>query len=330
MDGPALPPPREPAEPYDTQTYAGPAAPPVTFPRISDYWPDAPAAPPAERPRPRRLRPAVAVVVLLGVTVSVVFLVRLSGRDDPAPAPTAAAPSEAGVVVGPTPNPPVSIAPPQPSTAPTTRPASRPPGSPAFSAGTFVLASDVGEINVALGRPARNGVARVSTPEHGGVTPDADLDGTTLRLTAKPNDRNGDDRVDVVLDERITWTVRMEGGVRQGTFALAGGRVRDLFLDGGAERLELTLPRQQREIAIRMTGGVHRWRIGTEGEFPVEVRLRRGAGEVELNGDRDRDVDRGRTLRSRGRDGVSGGLEIEAVAGIGSLSVAPLPDRGLT
>jgi hypothetical protein len=301
----------------------------VTFPRISDYWPDPDGTPRPEREaRPRRLRLLIGVAgAVLFLGVSVIFLIRLVGGDEPGPAPTPAAQTDPGIVVGaPPPNPPVSVAPAPASTAttpPAARPSTAPPG-PAFAAGTFVLASNVTELNVSVGRPARNGIARVGSPKDSGLEPDAELDGTTLKLTAKPTGRDGDGQVDVVLDERIAWTVRMEGGVQRGTFAMAGGKVRDFSFDGGADRLELTLPRQQREIEIRMAGGVHRWRIGTEGEFPVKVRLRQGAGEVELNGDRDRDVDRGRTIRSRGSGEASGGLRIEAVAGIGSLSVTPI------
>lgn len=346
MDGSALPPPSDDQRPdgaYDNGTYAGPDENPATtpartatvaFPRISDYWPETTGPDPARDARPKRLRLLIGVAgAVLFLGVSVVFLTRLAGREEPAPAPTAAAPAapaappDPGIVVGGTPNPPVSVAPAPTSTAATRPPAARPPVAPpgpAFAAGTFVLASDLTELNVSLGRPARNGVARVGSPKDSGVAPDADLDGTTLKLTAEPTGRDGDAQVDVVLDERIAWTVRMEGGVRRGAFAMAGGRVGDFLFEGGAERLELTLPRQRREIEIRMAGGVHRWRIGTEGEFPVKVRLRQGAGEVELNGDRDRDVDRGRTIRSRGRDEASGGLRIEAVAGIGSLSVTPI------
>jgi len=308
---------------------------PVTLPRISDYWPD-PPDPPSTAKRSRLLAGVLGAVLLLGV--SGVVLIRLVSADDPAPAPIAAAPPDPGFVVGAPPNPPVSVAPAPTSTAATTPPPPAPPPSapppsapspsappgPAFRAGTFVLASDLTELNVSLGRPPRNGIARVGTPPSGGVAPDADLDGTTLELTAKPRGNDGRAQVDVVLDERITWTVRMAGGVRRARFDLAGGSVRDIAFEGGANQLDLTLPRQERRIEIRMAGGVHRWIIGTEGEFPVQVRLRKGAGEVDLNGDRDRDVDRGRTLRSRGKDETSGGLTIEAVEGIGTLSVAPL------
>ncbi|MCM4078757.1 hypothetical protein [Paractinoplanes hotanensis] len=345
MDGTALPPPSDTqqTDTYDTSTYAEPVEEParpatVAFPRISDYWPDetgAASAPsePSEPSEPEKTEPrrrwrwvAGAAGAVLVLSAGGVAFARLTSADEPAPAPTAT--TGRGIIVGGAPNPPVSIAPAPTSAAATTPPSSAPaspppPPGPAFAAGTFVLASDLTELNVTLGRPASNGVARVGSPDDSGLVPDAALDGTTLKLTADRK-RDGSGQVDVVLDERIAWSVRMDGGVERGMFAMAGGKVRDFYFEGGADRLELTLPRQERQIEIRMAGGVHRWRIGTEGEFPVQVKIRKGAGSVDLNGDRDQGVDRGETLRSQGSDAKSGGLRIEAVSGIGSLSVAPI------
>ena len=288
---------------------------------------------PPPRPPRHRLRMIVALVgaaVFLGV--SVLVLARMVTRPDPvADGDAAEAPAGNGGIVVASPSPPVSIAPAPTSAAASAAsaapPPSRPPATrpgPAFAAGTFVLTSDITELNVSVGRPPRNGIARVFSPDDSGVRPRANLDGTTIRLSAEPTGEHGSARVDVLLDERIAWSVAMEGGVERGVFAMAGGEVRGFDLDGGADRLVMTLPRQSRAIPIRMSGGVHTWRIRTAGEFPVEVRLRRGAGEVELNGDRNRGVDRGETLRARGRTDASGGVEVDAVAGVGSLTVEPL------
>ncbi|MBM2616663.1 hypothetical protein JIG36_13945 [Actinoplanes sp. LDG1-06] len=328
---------------YDNGTYAGSAGPtgqakpaPVTLPRISDYWPDRSPNPttvigqPPEPPR-RRLRLLAAVTgAVLFLGVSAIVLTRMVGSDETAAPPTAA--SDPDIIVGGAPSPPVSI---EPSPAPTSASASAaappptsaspaPPAGPAFAAGTFVLASGLTELNVSLGRPPRDGIAKVSSPDGSGVVPDAKLDGTELTLTAERRGERGTGDVSVVLDERITWTIRMEGGVRRGNFDMAGGSVRDFYFEGGANELGLTLPRQSRQIEIRMAGGVHEWRIGTEGEFAVKVRVRKGAGAISLNGDRDEGIDGGETVRSRGDDDVSGGLAIEAVGGIGSLKVSPL------
>ncbi|GAB2578651.1 hypothetical protein Aab01nite_09150 [Paractinoplanes abujensis] len=321
---------------YDNSTYAGSAEQPrtVSLPKISDYWPDAEKPPPPllpaeapELPRRRVRLLAVAAGVLLLAGIGAVVLTRLAGNDAE-PAPTGA--SDPEIIVEGTPNPPVAIEPaPTPTSAPATsapptRASPPPPAGPAFAAGTFVLASGLTELNVSLGRPPRNGIAKVASPDGSGVVPDADLDGTELRLTAERKGDKGTGDVNVLLDERITWTIRMEGGVRRGTFDMANGSVRDFYFEGGANRLELALPRQERTIEIRMAGGVREWRIGTEGEFPVKVKVRKGAGEISLNGDRDEGVDRGEVVRSRGGDDKSGGLAIEAVAGIGSLKVSPL------
>ncbi|MBL7258748.1 hypothetical protein [Paractinoplanes lichenicola] len=351
MDGPARPPQTDDVDlpptgeyalvpdtgEYDNSTYAGSAEQPrVSLPKISDYWPDEkkpepePGPQPQQKPEPprRRLRLlAVAVSVLLFLGISAVVLTRLIG-DDPETKPTGA--SDPEIIVEGTPNPPVAI---EPAPAPTSAPATSappsaasppPPAGPAFAAGTFVLASGLTELNVSLGRPPRNGIAKVNSPDGSGVVPDAKLDGTELRLTAERKGDKGTGDVTVLLDERITWTIRMEGGVRRGNFDMVNGSVRDFYFEGGANRLELALPRQERTIEIRMAGGVREWRIGTEGEFPVKVKVRKGAGEISLNGDRDEGVDRGEVVRSRGKDEKSGGLAIEAVSGIGSLKVSPL------
>ena len=295
----------------------------------SGAYPVTVLGPPA-RPGRHRLRMLVALVgaaVFLGV--SALVLVRMVAR--PEPDPVAQAPAgDGGIVVG-SPSPPVSIAPAPTSaatpsvgpSAPSASPGARPPG-PAFPAGTFVLAGDLTELNVSVGRPPQNGIARVFSPRDSGVRPRADVDGSTVRLTSEPTGEHGSGQVDVLLDERIAWTITMDGGVRRGVFAMVGSEVRGFELDGGADRLVMTLPRQADPIPIRMSGGVHTWRIRTDGRVPVTAVLRRGAGEVELNGDRERGVDKGETLRASGRGDGSGGVRVEAVAGVGSLTVEPL------
>ncbi|XVU29892.1 hypothetical protein ACQPZJ_23230 [Actinoplanes sp. CA-054009] len=276
---------------------------------------------------------AVAGVVVLVVATGVVLL-RMATTSD---RPPAAAPNPEIVV--PSPSPPVSIepapaspsvtspsaaAPSSPPPAPSSPAAtSKPPAGPAFPAATFVLAGGMRELNVSVGRPPTNGIARVSTPDDSGVTPDATLDGTTLTLTTKENGNEGEAVVDVVLDERIAWTIKTVHGVRRATFAMADGKVNGFDLQGGANSFEMTLPRQDAEIPLRMSGGVNSWKIRTEGSFPVKLTVAKGVGESTLNGERDEDLAPGDTRRANGDD-RSGGLKIDAVGGIGTLEVKPL------
>jgi hypothetical protein len=142
-----------------------------------------------------------------------------------------------------------------------------------LTAATFELADDTGDLRVTVG-PLGDQPIRVSA----GLTT---LTGATVRLSVPPT---GPARVDVVLNNRITWAVRMTGGVQHAGFDLRGGAVSRFDLIGGATRIDMTLPRSGRVVPIRMSGGVHTWRIHTTGEVPVHARFRRGAGPVDLNG----------------------------------------------
>ncbi len=214
--------------------------------------------------------------------------------------------------------PPVSIAP---------APSETPPSSPAvtaaalpFTSGTFELVDDVIDLDVTVGDLGAEPF-QVSTPDGSGITPKPTLDGDTLKVAVEAGGSNGSGRLDVRLNERIAWAVRMTGGVRTATFALGGAKVRRIDLTGGAARIDMALPSQDDTIDIKMTGGVNTWRITTEREVAVKVLLRDGGGQVVLNGRRTRGLDRDTTLRADGAD--DGRLDIDAVAGLGSLTVAP-------
>jgi hypothetical protein len=116
----------------------------------------------------------------------------------------------------------------------------------------------------------------------------------------------------------------MSGGMREGNFSLASGMIRRIDLNGGAASFTMKLPTPGETLPIRMTGGVNRWTITTAKRVPVKVLLRDGAGDVVLNGDRTRGIDKNTVLSADGERGIeSGGLGIDAVAGLGTLIVAP-------
>ncbi|MEV4345148.1 hypothetical protein AB0J83_11790 [Actinoplanes sp. NPDC049596] len=190
-------------------------------------------------------------------------------------------------------------------------PAAAPPGAPgpAFDAGTVDLAGDVGELNLSLGRTADGPVQ--ASASAGAVS----VRGTAVRVASDPADPA---RLDVLLDERIAWTIHMNGGARRATFVLTGGTVRGIDLSGGAETVSLTLPRVERALPIRMSGGVREWSIRTEGEVPVRVRVQSGAGEVSLYGNREHGIAPDTTLTA----GAGSGLDVTAAAGFGTLAVS--------
>ncbi|SNY75590.1 hypothetical protein [Paractinoplanes atraurantiacus] len=207
-------------------------------------------------------------------------------------------------------------------------------GGPAFVAGAFDLASSVGELNLTLGRPGV-GPVQVSSPPGSGLAPAVAVEGTTIRLTTAPTGVAGTGKVDVVLDARIAWTIRMSAGVRAATFELGGGTVREVDLGGGADTVQLALPGGDRVLPVRMSGGVREWSIVTEGEVPVRVVARSGAGEVTLYGRRQEGIARDTTLTAGDgpapeaptASGDGPGLDVTAAAGFGSLTVSPSAGR---
>jgi len=343
-----------------------PATPTAEWPRISDYWPDAPhrmspkadyypgedapaaAAPsaygkkeaeparlisPPPPPARRGLRlilGALAMLVFLGG--SVVVLARLVLRDDATTATGVASPPAA--TAEPAPSPPVSVVP-SPATTPTTAAASTPPQTgtiapPAtlpFTSGSFELASDVAVINVSVAAIGTDPV-RVSTPGGSGLKTRLTRDGSSVQLTTQIVDKNGSGQVDVQLNSKVTWSLRMTGGAREENFALAKAWVRRIDLIGGVARISMALPTPDETLPIRMTGGVNTWKITTPARVPVKALLRDGGGKAILNGDETDGIDRNTTLRAGGGNNDSGGLSIDAVAGLGTLIVAPAGGTG--
>jgi hypothetical protein len=324
-----------------------------SLPNISDYWPDAPhrmspeadwypgddespaASPPyvpqppmdhliSPPPRPPRrgLRVflgALAVLVFLGG--SGLVLARMVLRDDPPAArPTAApAPPPAGDLGADQDNAPVSV---EPSPEPSGTTASSPAALP-FTSGTFDLTGNVVEFNVTVADLGAEPVA-FSTPGGSGLEPRLSRDGSAVKLDPRPTGSKGSGRLDVRLNSRVTWSIRMSGGVTRGNFALTDAKLRRIDLDGGATRITMLLPTPGETMPIRMTGGVNTWVITTAKKVPLSTLLRQGAGEVSLNGTRVRNLKRGSVVRAGGGAGVeSGGFGIDAVAGIGTLTVAP-------
>ncbi|MBW6434312.1 hypothetical protein KZ829_11270 [Actinoplanes hulinensis] len=330
MDSPVVPTTGDPAEP-------------VELPDIAEYWPDAPhrTGPPADHyeldgaeavrtdpawnslaahrptleltgigpppPRPlwRPVLPLLAGMLVIAGTFWVIFGPDQEAERSQAPVlvnPPAAVPA----------SPPVSI-----GTSPPVAEQSTAPPVPAPAAATFELAEGTTELDVRIGDPGEGWFA-VSTPQDSGIEVRTVVEGTSVRVFVDEIARGGSARIDVVLSPEVVWSVLMRGGVRVGDFDLTDGRVGRVDLLGGARRIELALPRQDTVVPISMGGGVRDWKITTDGKTRVRAVLQRGAGEVDLYGDRDRGVD-SRTVFTVG-DG-DGGIDLVAAEGVGTLTV---------
>ncbi|WP_199514758.1 hypothetical protein [Nucisporomicrobium flavum] len=160
---------------------------------------------------------------------------------------------------------------------------------------------------------------RVSTPAGSAVAPRAEERDGRIRLSL-----DGDaDAVDVALSTRVRWDLRVAGGADSSTIDLSGGRVGGVDLSGGASRIMLTLPRPDGTLTVRMSGGVSLFDVRTAGAASVRVQVGRGAGSVMLGGRTHRGVAAGQTFTTRAWTDTADRVDVQAVAGLAALTVAP-------
>jgi hypothetical protein len=251
-----------------------------------------------------------------------------AARQQPPPPPPAAA-------IGTT-APAPSTAPrasPAPTTAPATAPATARP-SPAADrhsisapvngrrTGTFELVSNATAVNL---RAAALGgdLYRISTPAAGTAVPRVSTGDAGIRLFLEHTTKGADTTVDVVLNSRVRWNLLITGGVRDSVLNLSGTAVGRVDLNGGTTRTDLTLPDPDGTMRVRMTGGANRLRVFTAGLVPARVRIRQGAGKVVFDGHTDNGVARGSVFASPGFAGSTDRIDVDAVAGAGTLTLGP-------
>jgi hypothetical protein len=285
---------------------------------------DLPAAPPsfarptAEMPltttRPGRTRALVTVgaAVLLAGGIAAGGVAYLRDRDRPA-GTVGAAPSAAGPAAPPATEPvPVPVAP---------KPSTSAPAAPLPESAAFELVSDATVVNLGTARLGDE-LYRVSAPTGSSVRPVAEIEGDRVRLSLVTTKVKGTAAVDITLNAAVRWDLMVSGGVRTGVLDLRDTRLGGVDLRGGATRLDLRLPRPDGTLRVRMAGGVNSFRIHTLDRVPARVLARRGAGKVTLYDLVEDGVARGQLLASPAFDRSTDRIDVDAVAGMGTLVVA--------
>jgi hypothetical protein len=162
---------------------------------------------------------------------------------------------------------------------------------------------------------------RITTPANGSVRPRVKTAAADLRLFLDTTGKRGTAAVTVLLNADVRWSMRITGGVKTGVFDLGAAKVDEVDFAGGATRIELTLPRPNGTLPIRLSGGVNRFEVYTDKGVPVRVRTRRGAGQVQLDGLTDNGVARGASFLSPNWAASENRIDLDAVAGVGTLRV---------
>ncbi|BFU44404.1 hypothetical protein [Krasilnikovia sp. MM14-A1004] len=164
---------------------------------------------------------------------------------------------------------------------------------------------------------------RVSTPPGAGVLPRVTDDGGRVRLALDRAAGGGPAELDVALSARVRWDLRVAGGTSLSVLDLRQGRLGTVDLAGGASQVDLTLPRPDGTLTVRMTGGVSRFDVHTAARVPMRVRVGAGAGQVQLAGQAHTGVAAGALFTVDGYEAAVDRIDVDAVAGVSALTVAP-------
>lgn len=157
---------------------------------------------------------------------------------------------------------------------------------------------------------------RVSAPG-GGARPHTTDENGRIRLAL-----DGGRAVDIVLNDRVRWDLRVAGGAELHRIDLTGSTLRSVELAGGSGRIELALPRPDGTLTVRMAGGVREFDVRTAGgAVPVRVRIGSGAGRVVVGGRSHDGVAAGASFTPESWDRAAGRIDLDAAAGLSALTV---------
>ena len=160
------------------------------------------------------------------------------------------------------------------------------------------------------------------------MTPRPQLVGDRVRLRIEENGRPGPAAVEVVLNSRVTWRLRLIGGVSEQRLDLGDARLSGIDLVGGASRTRLLLPRLNGSLTVRMTGGVSELTVTVPGGPPVRVRVAAGAGSLTVYDERHGGIAAGDLVSSPGWDRATERLYLDLAAGANAVGGAPRGPAG--
>ncbi|MFF5173408.1 hypothetical protein ACFY3U_12300 [Micromonospora sp. NPDC000089] len=162
---------------------------------------------------------------------------------------------------------------------------------------------------------------RISSPAGAALAPRPEVAGDRVRLRVVGSDGTGPGVVDVVLNSRVGWRLRLLAGATEQHLDLTGARLAGLELLGGASRVDLRLPVVTGTLTVRMSGGADRFAVHAPGGPPVRVRAAIGAGVVSVYGDRRDGVPAGALISSPNWDRRADRVYVDLVAGARTVTV---------
>ncbi len=142
---------------------------------------------------------------------------------------------------------------------------------------------------------------RISTPEESDARPAPLVDEDTVRLSLTAA-AGGPSAVEVVLNMRVLWTVRLTGAAQEHRIDLTRGQVAGVTFQGSARGIELSLPTASRTVPVTVGGAIDQLILRAPKDSPVRLKLEAGAKTVAAGEKTLRDVAPGATFTPKDWD----------------------------
>jgi len=183
-----------------------------------------------------------------------------------------------------------------------------------------------GTTTVALGSAELGAdLYRITTPIDGDVVPRPINDGSRVNLHLVPSGATGPGAVEILLNSEVRWQVRLTGGVAQHEIDFTDGGLSGLDIAGGAARIELSLPRPDGTLSVRMTGGVNQFVIQAAEGVPAQVHIGTGAGATTIDGESHSAIAPDSIFTASDWEDAEDRYDIDAVGGVGALTLDRIP-----
>ena len=163
----------------------------------------------------------------------------------------------------------------------------------------------------------RGGVVTVSYPRFGWFDWRSQVAGQHIDASAHWRKDTGE----IVLNGTIPWEIELRGGISSWAADLRSLRLRSFELRGGANKIELSLPRPEGVVPIRVAGGMSRISIERPPGVATGLTIRGGASEVLVDGE----TFKGRgplSIQTPGADQSADRYEIEVSGGATKIAIS--------
>jgi hypothetical protein len=167
---------------------------------------------------------------------------------------------------------------------------------------------------------------RASTLPGSKVEPAVEEAGDTVKLRLKGTEIAGQATVHVYLNAQVRWNLKLAGGGLRQVVDFGGGRLAGIEVQAGVQELDVTVPKPEGTMPIRV-GGVGRLTVHAPTGPPAQLTLGASGtiGEVRLDDQSKKNLTGGTTIAGQGWAAASDryALQVDTAAALVSLDRRP-------